>query len=217
MNKPLPLRLVSLAVMAAALVCGDLAIAQHDLASAWSSGGQLLTNPFRQTVFQQQEEAPPSPSDTAAPQLDSAFKPIGNLGVEISPLPSEKLPEGTSLASAPKTSDSMVLVRPWPTLAYHWVAPATRHNPLYFEEVNAERYGYTCSPCLQPAISTAHFFGTLPALPYLIGADCCRECQYTLGHYRPGSCNPWRPHYWPLSARGALCQAGVVTGVAFLP
>jgi hypothetical protein len=178
------------------------------------------SNPFLRAGFQDPEpiEAPnPSPSDE---ELDpySPFKPIGRIGLAIeSPLGGAR-PEGKSLVDQEEGIPvTTVLARPWPTISYTWVAAATRHNPLYFEEINAERYGYTCSPCLQPVISTAHFFGTIPALPYLKGADCPWECQYTLGHYRPGSCNPWRRHYWPVSARGALCQAGVVTGVVFLP
>jgi hypothetical protein len=90
------------------------------------------------------------------------------------------------------------------------------HRPLYFEEINLERYGYGCHDCLQPFASAAHFFATVPALPYCIGANCPGECQYTLGHYRPGSCPPWRCHRPPVSALGALAEGGVWTGMVFL-
>ena len=83
------------------------------------------------------------------------------------------------------------------------------HRPLYFEEINLERYGYGCGWCLQPGASAAHFFGTVPALPYLMTVDCPHECIYTLGHYRPGSCPPWRATgrpatHWPLRPK-AVC------------
>lgn len=165
-----------------------------------------------------QTPAANSPADKLQRQADaSGFKPIADTGVDIALPAGGEVPRVDPLRNPYAPAPTPVtLTRPWPSLTYTWAAAATRHNPLYFEEVNAERYGYTCSRVLQPAISTAHFFGTIPALPYLHGANCPWECQYTLGHYRPGSCNPWRRHCWPLSARGALYQAGVVTGVTYI-
>ena len=163
-------------------------------------------------VDQAEVVAPPTAGD-APPQ---AARPISMVTVNIDQ-PAGQLPE--SRATSVLTGERAIFLptaRVWPVQNYHWTAAATRHQPLYFEEVNAERYGYTCSRFLQPAISAAHFFGTLPALPYLKGADCPCECNYTLGHYRPGSCNPWRRHWWPLSLRGAACEAGVVTGMVFV-
>ncbi|MCA9179352.1 MAG: hypothetical protein KDB14_33070 [Planctomycetales bacterium] len=98
---------------------------------------------------------------------------------------------------------------------FMWVAPGTMHQPLYFEDVNLERAGHSWL-WLQPAASAAHFFGRIPALPYLLVAHPPRECVYTLGHYRPGSCAPMLRR-WPrprLSA--ALAQAGLSTGLVFL-
>jgi hypothetical protein len=104
--------------------------------------------------------------------------------------------------------------RPWPSSCYGWEAPAVCSRPLYFEQVNLERYGYSCGVA-QPLVSAAHFFGTIPALPYLLAAEPCGECVYTLGHYRPGSCAPFRLHRPPLSLRGAAAEAAVVTGLIF--
>ena len=75
----------------------------------------------------------------------------------------------------------------WAATDFHWSATGLCHRPLYFEEVNLERYGYTVSPLLQPAISGAHFFLTIPTLPYKMVAQPPKECVYTLGYYRPGS------------------------------
>ena len=154
----------------------------------------------------------PEPDREGAESIDpiskSASAPIGTLGVDIG-LPPGKLPENRALesvATAPLFVGSQP--RPWPTNVYQWQAAATRHQPLYFEEINAERYGYSCNWVLQPVVSTAHFFATIPALPYLKATNCPGECQYTLGHYRPGSCNPQRRHCWPCSRRGWLAEAG---------
>ncbi len=89
--------------------------------------------------------------------------------------------------------------RGWPVNSFDWVASCFCCNPLYFEEVNLERYGYgcgcwgpCCTTCVQSAVSGAHFFANVVALPYKMGVDCPCDCDYTLGHYRPGSCPPWR-------------------------
>jgi hypothetical protein len=107
-------------------------------------------------------------------------------------------------------------MRFWGTSTFAWNATCLCHRPLYFEEANLERYGYGCCEALQPAASAAHFFGTIPALPYCIAADCPGDCDYTLGHYRPGSSPPWRWEWPPCSPRAALAEGGVWTGLIFL-
>ncbi len=145
-------------------------------------------------------------------------RPIKSLGIDISrtegQLPTDRAIEDQVFEKV----STEISHRHWPISTRTWVASKTRHRPLYFEEVNAERYGYTCSRTLQPAISTAHFFGTIPMLPYLMAADGPCECNYTLGHYRPGSCNPYRHHRWPRSLKGVGVEAVVAVGmIALIP
>ncbi len=104
--------------------------------------------------------------------------------------------------------------RAWGCLTYTWKASALCHKPLYFEEVALERYGHSWGPICDPVISAAHFFGTLPILPYKMGVDTPCECQYALGYYRPGNCAPYMIPPFPISPRGAAVQAGVVVGAA---
>lgn len=104
--------------------------------------------------------------------------------------------------------------RCWEQTTYMWKASALCHKPLYFEDEQLERYGHSFSPCFQPFISGAHFFCTLPVLPYCMGVEPPCECIYALGHYRPGSCAPYMCNPVPLSLRGALIEGGVVTGVS---
>ncbi|QDU88490.1 hypothetical protein Pla175_18680 [Pirellulimonas nuda] len=104
---------------------------------------------------------------------------------------------------------------------FDWVAPSLYHWPLYFEQPNVERYGHYVAVrdggnCLQSAACAAHFFATIPVLPYKLGADPCHERQYVLGCYRPGSCNPHRLIRPELSARGLLYQGIFTTGVVFI-
>lgn len=104
--------------------------------------------------------------------------------------------------------------RCWEQTTYLWKASAMCHKPLYFEDEQLERYGHSFSPCFQPVISGAHFFTRLPVLPYCMGVEPPCECIYALGHYRPGSCAPYMCNPIPLSPRGALIEAGAVTGAA---
>lgn len=99
---------------------------------------------------------------------------------------------------------------------FRWTATALCHKPLYFEEPELERYGHTWGPYLQPLVSAGHFYAVLPTLPYHMGMDPPWECEYPLGHYRPGNCAPWIIPAMPLSVRGGLVEAGVVTGLIFL-
>jgi len=106
--------------------------------------------------------------------------------------------------------------RNWCPATFTFTASALSHKPLYFEEVQAERYGHVMGPVLQPVVSGAHFFLNIALLPYKMGINPPGECQYALGYYRPGSCAPWMVPPVPLSIRGGLAEAGVIVGGVFL-
>lgn len=108
--------------------------------------------------------------------------------------------------------------RSWIHTDFTWKASGLCHKPLYFEDRNLERYGQSAHPLLQPVLSGAHFFATIPILPYKMGLEPPTECLYTLGYYRPGSCAPHLLDPIPLSVRAGLFQAGAVAGaVAIIP
>lgn len=108
--------------------------------------------------------------------------------------------------------------RHWSCMNFTWTASGLCHKPLYFEQVNLERYGHSVGPIGQPVLSAAHFFLTVPVLPYKMGVHPPNECIYALGYYRPGDCAPYFIPPIPISARGALFQAGAIVGVvAALP
>lgn len=105
--------------------------------------------------------------------------------------------------------------RSWQPITFTWKASGLCHHPLYFEQVQVERYGHNLGPLAQPFASGAHFFLTVPIMPYKMGLTPPNECMYTLGYYRPGSCAPWILDPIPLSVRAGLMQAGAWTGGAF--
>ena len=165
-------------------------------------------------------------TDPDAPEAKIPIKPLGELTTNIT-VPGGMLPRDYSPERplwVPEMFDPCARTRFWPVTPFNWEASCLTHNPLYFEEVNLERHGYgcgcygpCCSTCVQSVVSGAHFFATVPALPYLMGADCPTECEYTLGHYRPGSCPPWRYTCCTRpSCAGGWSTAGVATGLIFL-
>ena len=105
--------------------------------------------------------------------------------------------------------------RRFATTMMTWKAAGNCHKPLYFEDWNLERYGHSYGP-LDPVFSAAHFFGTLPVLPYKMGVELPWECVYPLGYYRPGSCAPWTVPAAPISCRGFAVEGATVTGLLFL-
>ncbi|MFK7767219.1 MAG: hypothetical protein AB8B55_08350 [Mariniblastus sp.] len=93
-----------------------------------------------------------------------------------------------------------------------WQTPNMVHRPLYFEDVNLERYG-NGRGAIQPILSGVHFFSSVAFLPYKTGATAPTECVYTMGYFRPGDCNPAHKNRFTPSRKGLLHQtfaAGVV-------
>ena len=105
--------------------------------------------------------------------------------------------------------------RSWSPTTFTWKATGVCHKPLYFEDVQLERYGHSWNPFVQPFMSAGHFFVSVPLLPYKMGLTLPNECIYTLGYYRPGSCAPYVIEPLQLSLRGALFEAAAVTGFVY--
>ena len=170
-----------------------------------------------QPALDVQEEVAPV-AETIGPRY---YRPITDVTVDAA-LPPGLLPEQAAIED-PHSADPATpefidarLVGGWAENNFRWSATSFCHGPLYFEEVNLERYGYGRRTCVQPFVSGAHFFLTIPTLPYQMTAYPPRECIYTLGHYRPGSRVPYRRHRLPWDARAAAVEAGVVVGLVFL-
>jgi hypothetical protein len=123
-------------------------------------------------------------------------------------VPTQNVPE-----NCPLPDETFQRKAPTP-ITFTWKASSLCYKPLYFEDVQLERYGHYCHPLLQPALSRVRFFLTIPCLPYLMGVDPPNQCIYDLGYYRPGNCAPSMLEPIPISLRGALIEAGAVVGAA---
>ena len=144
----------------------------------------------------------PSPND---------LKDIDDLSIDITPSKGD-LPHDCPLG------DEKFEPRAFAPITYTWTASGLCHKPLYFEDVQLERYGHMAGPWLQPFACGAHFFLTFPILPYKMGLETPNECLYSLGYYRPGDCAPYLFDPIPLSMRAALFEAGAwVAGAYMIP
>jgi hypothetical protein len=165
---------------------------------------------------------PPSSSDGAAfdPRYQELFATkVSDLTVQIRP-PVGFLPEEAQMPASQAGEvywPDGTSTRGWARSGYHWEATALAHQPLYFEQVNLERYGYapTRSRFGQSILSAAHFFGSVFILPYRLGAEPVHEHQYVLGHYRPGSCAPYKIHRPPLDWKGGALETATIVGLIF--
>ncbi|MDP1564594.1 MAG: hypothetical protein Q8M16_24700 [Pirellulaceae bacterium] len=94
-----------------------------------------------------------------------------------------------------------------------WHASNLCHKPLYFEDIQLERYGHTVGPIKQPVKSAAKFLIQAALLPYQMALHPPNECQYPLGLFRPGNCAPYLRPPFPWERRAIGYQAGVATGL----
>ena len=118
-------------------------------------------------------------------------------------------PEITPLSTEPYVPRSAAPLR------YRWAASNIAYNPLYFQDVNLERYGHNYG-LLQPAVSAGKFGVQLIGLPYQMALDHPHKCVTPLGYYRPGDCAPKLHYQIPLNLRAAVVQAAAVSGIAII-
>ncbi len=98
----------------------------------------------------------------------------------------------TSAAVVQKTEREQIdqhdptVTLPWEDRVYTWAAPQFYHKPLYFQQVNLERYGVGPCSLLQPAHSALHFYGSTILWPGEMLWNAPAKSIYSLGHQRPG-------------------------------
>lgn len=98
--------------------------------------------------------------------------------------------EGAEYFSQQRTNLGPAGLSEWSPAGYAWQSPAFCYSPLYFEQINFERYGQGRSTPFAGASSAARFVGHTLILPISMihNPPWCKEC--TLGHHRPGNCTP---------------------------
>jgi hypothetical protein len=182
------------APFATATRAADAAVLTRQTANSAAS-----IRPSAHTLFDSSKFNNESVSDSAETSGSLELRPIGELGVNIAIQPLDNrgrkllMPPDVAAKSSPAAAVPDV-PRPWPILDYYWKATELCHRPLYFEEINLERYGHSLR-CGQPLISAVHFYGTVAAMPVKLVLEPPCQCVYTLGHFRPGSCVPFEVYH----------------------
>jgi len=152
----------------------------------------------------------------SADELRQSFRPLSEVSIDIRPSEGDRPPDCSLEYFPGQLEHGDHLARDWGQTLFTWQASALCHKPLYFEEMALERYGHTCCECFQPLVSAAHFFGTVPLLPYKMTLEPPCECVYALGYYRPGSCAPRICYPFPIRCDAAAVESGAVLGLILL-
>lgn len=170
------------------------------------------SNRYMAPPLPRNQQLPPENTNVVPCEDLIALKSIKNISHDIR-MHKDKLPPECSINGEPFYG------RHFGQTCYMWKASALSTKAAYFEDTQLERYGHTkVCPVLQPIVSGARFFATVPIIPYKMGVTPPNECVYTLGHHRPGNCVPYMREPFPISVRGALFQAGAVAGgIALVP
>lgn len=182
-----------------------------------SMASQIPQLPLTPSTHDSNELIPkalPSALEDVVAALD---KPIERVRADVQTLPGDLPPNhaAAKLLEVTPLRHGTGITRSWYGSHFGWAPTALCHNALYFEEQNAERYGYHFG-IAQGLVSGVHFFGTVPTLPYRLTANPPWECLYTLGLDRPGNCVPFRYHRLPWHTGAAIVQAGAMAGIVFL-
>lgn len=91
------------------------------------------------------------------------------------------------------------------------------HNPLYFHQINPERYGWEWG-IFQPAISTGQFYADIVLLPYKLAVNKPWSCDNNAGYFLPGDCVPYYAYTPTFSWKGVFAEASAaVAGAAIFP
>jgi hypothetical protein len=85
------------------------------------------------------------------------------------------------------------------------------YGPLWFQERNAERYGWDLG-IVQPPLQAGIFFADLLTLPYHMGASLFHGPECSAGQCLPGDPVPYRLYPPGLSLSGGILEAGAIVG-----
>lgn len=143
---------------------------------------------------------------------------IDRLTVNVRPTEGELPPDHASAKFEEKgrVVQRMGASRHWMMYEFNWEASALMSRPVYFEDVNLERYGYSHGLLLEPLFSAGHFFLRVPFIPYMRGANPPLKRIYALGYGRPGTYFPYYLHRPPFSLRGVVQEAACAVGLVYI-
>jgi HEAT repeat protein len=155
-----------------------------------------------------QAEPPSAAEPPQAPEdHDEGLKPIGQLRATIR-MPEGQLPADIAaihFEEEPIAYQGLGTTRGWRNVSFCWDAPAVFFKPLYFEDINLERYGIHFGWAQGP-VSWYCFFQNCLFLPYKLAVQPPCECIYTMGYERPNNCIPLHCFWYCCSSNKRWCK-----------
>jgi hypothetical protein len=86
------------------------------------------------------------------------------------------------------------------------------YGRLYFEQPNAERYGWDLG-FIHPLVSAAEFYFDVITLPYHMGTEPCRKFECSAGYCLPGDPVPLLLYPPEFSLTGTFLEAGTIVAL----
>lgn len=83
------------------------------------------------------------------------------------------------------------------------------HQRLYFEEKNAERYGWDLG-FIQPFVSTLYFYKDVVFLPHNFLSHPCRRYECSTGYCLPGDPVPYILYPPEFTLTGSIAEVGMI-------
>jgi hypothetical protein len=121
-------------------------------------------------------------------------------------------PENIAFPEEPVVSTQAYAGRAWPGMRCVAEPAYVCYGRLYFEQLNAERYGWDFG-ILHPIISAGVFYADLATWPYRWATDPFRCYDCNTGYCLPGSPVPLRLYPLGASLTGTIAEAGVVVAL----
>jgi hypothetical protein len=201
LRRPIPTGQLGVVLATSCLILfGSATRAQEPLPQPGKMPYRSLTPPEPQRVFRLESED--VLFERMAREAPQGFNPLGLRYEFVAP-------------SYPPIPPSVAYVpRPWEPMP-EIVEPAYLcYGRLYFEQLNAERYGWDLGP-LHPLISAGTFYLDLAMLPYNAATDPLRRYECNPGYALPGDPMPLLLYPSELSLPGALAEAAAI-GLMFV-
>ena len=112
----------------------------------------------------------------------------------------------------PVLSTEQYLGRQWPKQSLLVEPTYVNHGRLYYEELNAERYGWDLGFFSVP-LGVAYFYKDVLLFPYHAFTDPCRCQDSSAGKCLPGDPVPYRLYPEGLSLSGAFGEAATIVAL----
>jgi hypothetical protein len=157
--------------------------------------------------------------------IDPGIRRVDQLTINIAPpedkdVPPEAARMPENLAAAYFAKQTFVLPQPldyslWLDDVGYGPALNFPYRPLYFEEINLERYGHSWGPA-QPFLSAANFVGSVIMLPYNWCEHPDGRRTYHDHHFRPGGRGPRELQVRKFNPLGTAAESAAMVGFVLL-